>query len=151
VKFGELKHALSETIRQGDIGIPVALRVNCQFGDRSHEVIDGALIASQLAETAFSEVAPARLHARITSDNRQLTLLASYALGQTLLLTTTAVDGARSEVDLLVVGNHGIIRLEGSEFFEPDGTPSPSTDIATRWKAAIERSLSSQQAVDMPA
>ncbi len=147
MNFQELEHALSETLRVGDVGVPVALRVNCQFGDRSVNVVEGALVASRLAEMAFSDVKPARLHARATSDNRQLTVLASYPLGQTLFLTTTAIDGARSEVDLLLIGNHGIIRLEGGELFEPESSDA-STSESARWKIAIEQSLHERSVVE---
>ncbi|MGE3316675.1 MAG: hypothetical protein AB7O26_16280 [Planctomycetaceae bacterium] len=147
MNFRELERAVSETIRQGEIGIPVALRLNCQFGDRSVDVIEGAIMALHLAETAFAEDRPARLHARRTSDGRQLTVLASYRLGQTFFLTTTAIDGVRESLDLLLVGNHGIVRLEGGELFVPESADGSFSDPGG-WKSAIERSLREQGAVE---
>jgi hypothetical protein len=149
VNLRELAHALYDTIRQGEIGIPVALRVSAQFGDRSIDVVQGAILVTQLAETAFSESLPARLHARSTSDRRQLTVLASYRLGQSCFVTTTAIDGAGSTLDLLLIGNHGIVRLEGRELFDPEGGDSSLSDYGQVWKSAIEQSLSDGRAVEI--
>jgi hypothetical protein len=146
VNFAELSQSLLDTIRTGDIGVPVALRVTSQFGNRSVSVIDGAVAATQLAVAAFSEEKPKRLHARAAADDFQLTLLVEYPLGQTFFLTTTAIDGARSAIDLLLIGNHGIVRLEGGELFDPVEGPAPGR--GEEWKAAIESSLRSNQAVD---
>lgn len=144
MNFEELRHSLLETIRTGDIGVPVALRVTSQFGNRAINVIDGAIAAAQLAVVAFSEERPSRLHARKAADDRQLTLLVEYPLGQTFFLTTTAIDGSPSALDLLLIGNHGIVRLEGGELFEPVASPPP---VSEEWRKAIESSLHSNQAV----
>lgn len=145
--LAELEWALLETIRQGEIGVPVALRVNCQFGDRLTSALAGAVSLTHLVQTAFSESAPARLHARTTSDYRQLTVLASFPLGQTFFLTTTAIDGAPPAFDLLLSGNHGIVRLEGGDLFDSVSSTEVSVD-QSGWKTTIERSLREQRAVE---
>jgi hypothetical protein len=92
-----------------------------------------------LAETVFSQ-APSRLTARTRSETpRQWNLLCDYSGGQTAQLTLGCGAIASSTLHLLLVGNHGVVRLEGAEMF--DETSLSATDEETnRWQQAVTSS-----------
>ncbi|HUG90850.1 MAG TPA: hypothetical protein VML55_08460 [Planctomycetaceae bacterium] len=127
----DLARALDGAVAAGRIGTPVALRVHAVLPAGGDLVAALAALMRRLAEPLFGP--PGRLTARRDADERQLHALASYPSGPTVLVTLAATRSRDPSLELLVVGNHGVIRLEGGECFA--GLP-PSADAGA---AEVER------------
>lgn len=146
--FDDLSRAVTAALETGKIGTPVAMRLYVRCADDS---IDPAAVlnaAASLAGAIFS-ASPQNLTARFSEDRRQLNVLLGYADGQTLLLSVIG-DVAGDGCDLLLIGNHGIVRLEGGELFdavEPDSvSPDGETD---RWQQLIAQSLATGEVIEL--
>lgn len=135
----ELQQTLKKAVDCGKIGVPVALRMHLQMADATAELY---ALVSQSLEMAFANFRADewRLMARRDPTGRQLNLLLDNRGGQTVLLTVGKGSAVENRLDLLLIGNHGIVRLEGAEFFEP--TKSPTTPTIARWREFVEASLS---------
>ena len=149
----ELHAALAESLAHGTAGVPVALRIHLQYSDPRTDLFRGWAAALGMAETAFSNTRLTKLFAQRESNGGQLNVLVTYSGGQTLLVTSGRGSAARPSLDLVLVANRGIVRLEGEEFFEPDEFDPDHVDPIGRhqdhWHAAIERSLREHAAVDV--
>jgi hypothetical protein len=121
VTLDDLARTLGEAVATGRIGTPVALRVHAVLLDENGDPAGVfACLMRRLAEPLFG--APERLAARGDSAGRILDVLVSYAAGWTALLTLGRMPsppgrGMAPRLDLLVVGNRGVLRLEGGECF----------------------------------
>ena len=143
--FDDLQKTLATTIATEKIGTPVALRLLVHIADLS--VVPAALLAivALWGESIFT-ASPAKLTARCTADGRQHNVLLNYAGGQTLLLNI--FRGSTSDcLQLLLVGNHGVVRLEGGELFDPAGMQA--VDESQQWENPLARSLAEKNAVNL--
>lgn len=145
--FEDLQKTLATAIATEKIGTPVALRLHVHLADLS--ILPVALLATVAlwGESIFS-ASPAKLTARCTEDDRQYNVLLQYAGGQTLLFNV--VSGSTNDsLQLLLIGNHGVVRLEGGELFDPAGM-QPANDVDD-WKKPLARSLAEKIAVNLDA
>lgn len=135
----DLERTLTDALSTEKIGTPVALRLHLQLADPAANLAQATAALMGLAETVFSQ-APSRLTARTRDETpRQWNLLCDYADGQTAQLTLGCGATASSTLHLLLVGNHGVVRLEGAELF--DETSLSATDEETnRWQQAVTSS-----------
>jgi hypothetical protein len=111
-----LRNALTAAIATGKIGTPVALRVHAIVASDSFNPAAALDAVIGLADTTFSSK-PQRLTARSGGAGKQWNVLMNYAGGQTLSFSIASSPdrSAGNCLHLLLIGNHGIIRLEGAE------------------------------------
>ena len=141
----DLQKAVSEALASGQIGTPVSLRAHWQLADPNADLVKALAIILRVAEPAFSRV-PDRLTARRGPDERQIHVLLHYADGKTALITLGRGSVQGESLHWLLIGNHGIMRLEGAEMFEATG-PLAETGDVDRFRAAIDRSVQSRASV----
>ncbi len=142
--FNDLRRTLSEALSTGKIGTPVAIRMHVQLADSNVDPLMLLATAMQTVEQVFS-ARPARLMARENADGRQFNVLLNYAGGETVMLTVGRGSAKTASLNLLLIGNHGVIRLEGAELFE--ATAADFTADVDPWKSPIEQSLERNEAV----
>jgi len=141
VTLAELRQTLDDALGGGSVGVPVAARIHCQLDDPQCDLLAGLASLLALAEGALSPERAARLFARHSDDPRQLSVLVSYSSGQTSFVTIGCGAAAEPALHLLLVGNRGVVRLEGAEQFDPAGGPPTRGDDLKRWRRPVERSL----------
>jgi hypothetical protein len=141
----DLQTALSDTLATGKIGTPVSLRLHLQLTEPDADLFAAMSAVMQMIEPVFSS-SSARLRARQDADARQLNVLLDYTNGETVLLTLGRGCAKQPSLNLLVVGNHGVVRLEGGEMIEESAGSTTSSD-GTHWKHVVETSLASGSAV----
>ena len=144
--LNELNNTLSETVSSGKIGTPVSLRIHLQLSDSQVDLVE-ALAALMRVSLPLFQTNARRLMARRDSGQRQLTALFSLAGGQTVLVTVGRGAVDNGSLHLLLIGNHGTVRLEGSEQFDEESLVFP--DGPNPWKSPIEESLSRQSSVEL--
>ncbi|MEX1229505.1 MAG: hypothetical protein WEB58_04655 [Planctomycetaceae bacterium] len=142
-----LQRSVEQTVRDGRLGTIVSLRVLMSAGDRPIEQLAGWLTWS---ETVFG-CETGKVFASTDRGGRQLSVLVSLSSGATLSLTAItyppASDTPAHTLQLLLIGQHGIARLQGGDDIDP--TLSPTIDSSSKWMKAIEQSVRSQTAVEV--
>ena len=137
--YGELTRALSDLLRRGEIGTPVSLRMFLHLPEPNADLDSAVATLMRLAASVFPcEVAD--LAARLDSEERQLNILIRMSDGRTVSLTVVRGGVTTVPLNLLLIGNHGIVRLEGGDAmlpFSPEEIPE-DTDC---WKKRIHAAL----------
>lgn len=143
--FDDLNNALSDVVASGKIGTPVSLRIHLQIPDATESVNS---ILAKIIHFGQSIVAgtPSSLVARKNTRQSQLNVILSCAGGQTILATVGSGSSNRMHMQLLLIGNHGIVKLEGEDQLEAL-TPFHKDETA-RWESAINQSI--QEAAQIP-
>jgi hypothetical protein len=153
VTLEQLRRALSNSLTDESVGIPVALRICLPISDPQTNLLQCWNAALDLADAAFENLRPARLYAQRESNGRQLSVLVTCRGGQTLSVTTGRGLMDKPSLDLVLVGNRGIVRLEGGECLDQEcllqNRSSHGSGHYNPWHLAIERSLREQNAVDV--
>ncbi len=144
--FDELNQTLTEARAGGKIGVPVSLRLHLQLSNPQADLMAALLAVIQMARPLFG-AEPSKLMARGDSTGPQLNVLATFTGGQTLLLTLGRGAVERATLDLLLVGNHGLIRSEGAELFAEPVFTVPET--VGQWKSWVDKSLRQNVSVDL--
>jgi hypothetical protein len=142
----ELRNALRQALETGKIGVPVSLRLHCQLADREVDLVSALAAVLPLAEDCFS-TAPVSLAATQDAGQRQLNVMLQYAAGSTVFVTVGRGSAVRNRLHLLVVGNHGVVRLEGADAFDA-GNVGTTAD-SQRWRAPVAESLKRREAVSV--
>ena len=114
--FDAVRRALTDALESGKAGTPVALRVSVSLADERVDLAATVESVRRLAAGVFGSEAE-RLRARRDGSGRQLTVLATHAGGQTSFVSVSRVPGGDA-LDVVLVGNRGIVRLEGGESLE---------------------------------
>jgi predicted dehydrogenase len=155
--FDDLSRTVLESVATGKIGTPVSFRLHAMLpevrderrGPENH--VRQQLLAAVAQAAAFAErvlqARPATLLARGDSAGRQLNVLINHAGGQTALITVACTAAPITESHLLVIGTHGVLRLEGAECFTFELSVASADSAA--WQSAIEASLRDQTAVPL--
>ena len=141
--LAELQTALAQALATGKVGTPVNVRLHLQVpaGGRAGDLLS---VAVDLCEPIFGG-RPERLAAMGSDAAHQWNVLLHYGFGQTLSVTAGVGAAKRATIQLLVGGNHGIIRLEGDDL---DDVPAGAD--AERWEAAMRQSSATGEAVQLP-
>jgi hypothetical protein len=126
LNLADLRRTLDRALGSGRVGIPVALRVHLRLERIAGANIDLESAAASLlswGEEVFGS--PPQRVAVSENEGHSLTVLATCAGGQTLHVTVAA--SGRPDLHLLLIGNHGIVRLEGGELLEAFGAIEPAS------------------------
>ena len=135
--FDELQITLTDALASGKIGTPVAARVHLQFPDADADLAAALATVAATFEPILDGLLTT-LRCRQGSDLNQWNLLLQSEKGRTLFVTLGRASVPAATLNLLVIGNHGVIRLEGGEDFEPGGFGDPSQQERQRWAEAVE-------------
>ncbi len=144
----DLTRTLEQALATGRAGTPVAVRWH--LVDRVDASADAASAAVErfAALGALSECLlrqpPASLVASANPSGRHLQVLIRFQSGATGVVTVALVPDGQTRLELLLVGNHGIVRLEGGEQFDTASLPKPP--VADAWIRACRQSLDSHAA-----
>lgn len=129
----ELKSALAQAVATGKLGTPVSARVHVQLAEAACDlpaVVGGVL---QMLSPAFDEP-PARVRARKHPDTGQWNVLLQTATGKTLFVTIGCGSRPVASLELFVLGNHGIIQLQGGDAFAWE----PRDERTVAWTNAVD-------------
>jgi len=146
--FDDLSERIAPAVVSGKIGTPVSLRMHVQLAESRADLVQALANAMHVAESVFA-VEPVTLVARRNSNESQLNVLVSYTHGQVVMLTVGRGSADSSSLHLLLIGNRGVVRLEGSELFDDAGMQSPPD--AAHWQLLVDRSLTEGQPVCLDA
>lgn len=130
----EIQGALSDAMQTGKLGTPVAARV--------HLLVDGEVDIAGAVERIVSMLAPCfeqpptTVRARRHTTRRFTSLLLQSGNGRTIFITLGHAN--RPAFHLLVVGNHGILRLEGGELFETTQFKKTPSELSSRIAESLE-------------
>lgn len=136
------RETLAAAVGTGKIGTVVSLRALLQLPD-ADAALDAA--ASVVLATAGSLVGegPGRLVVRSHASGRQLNLLLRFDSGPIVSASVTCGIVETVELALVVVGNHGVIRLEGAELADEIGLAAEDfADADPQWSEQIHEALS---------
>ena len=111
---------LLEAVATGKIGTVVSVRAMLQLPDESADLKSAASVVLALAARVLGTDA-GQLVTRSHDSGQQLNLLLRLDAGGIQSVTVTRGGVSKLELDLVVVGNHGVIRMEGSELAEEMG------------------------------
>lgn len=133
--FDEVRNALSDAVQTGKLGTPVAARVHLLVDDNEVDVAGAAEKLLTMLTPCFDQP-PATIRARRHDSGRVQSLLMQTRNGQTIFITIGRSD--RSSLHLLVVGNHGIVRLEGGAYFAATQFEGSHSELAARITESCE-------------
>lgn len=139
MNFDEVKGTVLKAVDSGEVGTPVALRLHLQQPPSKSALAARVEALLQLAGDVFG-VTPSKLTARGNAGGKQLSILFEYASGQTLFVTVGSA-AQQATLHLLLVGNHGLIRLEGAELI--GGFTTSAASNSAGWQSKIDESISS--------
>ena len=147
----DLHKTLTDALATGKIGTPVSLRLHLQLADPSTNLATTMAAVMRIAETVF-DIPSATLSAQRDVGERQLNVLIESANGQTVSLTIGRGCTDVATLDLLLVGNHGVVRMDGTEFFDEASleSPVPAADQDGRdWQTPLETCLTTNKVVEI--
>ena len=113
----EIRETLLEAVSTKKIGSPVSLRFNLQLTQTNEKLSAIAATIVSMCQPLF-ELPPSRIFARATNNDRQLSLIGETESGRTCSITVGVGSAKSASLHLLLVGNHGVVRLEGAEMFD---------------------------------
>ena len=142
--LGELEQQLQQTVAEGRIGTPVALRVHLQSAGDGTPVGD-FVYAIFMARSLFGNP-PERVMVR-GDLHQQATALVTYASGATLVVSAGQCSGETSTIQLLLIGNHGIANLEPALF--TGGWPANASIESAHWQESLAESHATGTAVTL--
>jgi hypothetical protein len=142
--FDDLKRTLCSVLETGTIGTPVSMRVHWLISNTPTDVC-AALVSSMNFCVSVMRSSPSTLIARQTSGGTQLNVLVTLENGRTILATVGSGCVDYSVLKLLVIGNHGVVRLEGEGRI--DELLLTHDDEVQRWKTAVDRSLNERKQI----
>ncbi|MBQ18594.1 MAG: hypothetical protein CMJ65_15885 [Planctomycetaceae bacterium] len=136
-----LQETLAAAVGTGKIGTVVSFRALLQLpdGDTALDTAAAAVLAT--AESLVGSE-PGSLSVRRHASGQQLNLLLRFDGGPIASVSVTGGVVDAVELALVVVGNHGVIRLEGAELAEDIGlTAQAFTKADSRWIERIHEAL----------
>ncbi|MEC9008749.1 MAG: hypothetical protein VX311_02235 [Planctomycetota bacterium] len=140
--IAQLEETLGEAVTTGKIGTVVSVRALLHLPDEQADLETAASVVLGLAGRVIGSDA-GRLVTRGQESGRQLNLLMRLDAGGILSVSVTRGSSSQVELVLVVVGNHGVIRLEGAELAEEMGLSGESFgDPDDSWLELISRSAS---------
>ncbi|HAB12127.1 MAG TPA: hypothetical protein DCE47_10600 [Planctomycetaceae bacterium] len=124
-----LEETLAEAVATGKLGSVVSVRAMLHLpGEESDLETAASVVLSLSGRLVGSETGS--LVARGHGSGRQLNLLLRLDAGPIVSLSLTRGSVDQLELALVVVGNHGVIRLEGAELAEEIGLSAEAFAVA---------------------
>ena len=117
MNFDELRSALKCALETGRIGQPVAVRLHLRVGTGRATPEQLLVGLAPVVADVFGD-SHQRVLARSNADFGQVSLLLEYDSGATALTTVVALGDAAPCLQVILIGNHGVMRLEGGTDFE---------------------------------
>lgn len=142
--FDDLKRTLCSVLETRKIGTPVSMRVHWQMPKTSTDVC-AALASSMNLCHSVMRGSPSTLIARQAFGGTQLNVLVTLENGRTILATVGSGRVNYSVLKLLLIGNHGVVRLEGESRI--DERLLTHDDELQQWKTAVARSLKERKQI----
>lgn len=141
----ELQKSLLSEATGGRIGVPLSLRASIQLADADTDLV---LVATDLLQFAGELLSghPSRLMAKSDAQTRQINALVEFDKGQTATITVGRGSVAHDEAQAILVGNHGIARLEGGELFEYGVRAENPNQL--EWRRRLELCLKTGEPVE---
>jgi len=143
----ELHSALDDALKAGEIGVPVSLRLHVQLAAADTDAVGLLSALMPLAERAFGSQ-PQRLMVRRCENADQLSVLFDYAGGQTCFVTAGKGCTKHSSLQLVLFGNHGVVRLEEGQLVEPESFRE--TGDAKRLRELIDQCVAGAEPIVIP-
>ena len=140
-----LKKSVQSVLEKERIGSPVFLRCVLHVAGESANLLPSAAEVVALANTWIPS-APARVYAQGDANGTQITLMVHYVSGQMALLSVNRVD-VDTAIDLMLVGNKGVIYHETPVGRHYLNAIAPEFDDTGELTEAITRSLESGQPI----
>ena len=109
-----LEETLAQAVATGKIGTVVSVRALLHLPDETADLESAAAVLLALAGRLLGSDAGS-LVTRGHESGRQLNLLLRLDAGGIVSASVTRGCASQLELALVVVGNHGVIRLEGAE------------------------------------
>lgn len=136
----ELTRTLSETLQTGKIGIPVSARIRITSSATTEQLLPAVmtLLSSVWEEKHLT------LRATQHKTGLQTDLQLHLESGPTISISLIQ-NSPQESCRFLLIGNHGVIRLEGEDDF--DFTPNPDSAPQEIWNQLLQKSLSTGQPV----
>lgn len=144
--LSELETSVRQALETGHIGVPLSLKVWLHRPGGSAEAAECLVRLIQRFVPMLRD-APTTLLATRIHDQTCSQILLTGRLGRTALLLVSTPPAGAARVQLLMVGNHGILELSGdSSLSDEPLVVSPDT---AAWRDAIEASHRTGQSVDV--
>ena len=149
----DVRESLAAALKGGQLGTPCSLRARLQMAQPAADLLRSQEALATLA-APWLPAGVMTLYARRAAADQELSVLAVHERGPTVFLTAGRGAARGSTLDVLLVGNHGIARLEGADCLDADAWAEAVEATAVQhpewwkaWRAAIEESLRTQQPV----
>ena len=142
-----LKKSVQSVLEKDRIGSPVFLRCVLHIADKSADLLASVGVVTALANEWIPS-SPARVYAQGDADSTQVTVVVHYVAGQMALLGTDKVD-IETAIDIMLVGNRGVIYYETPVGRYYQNAILPELDGIGELTAAIAQSLESGQPVEL--
>ena len=142
-----LKKSVQSVLERERIGSPVFLRCVVHVADDSMDLLSSVGAVTALANEWLPS-SPKRVYAQGHVDSIQVTVMVHYAGGQMALLSIDRVD-IETAVDIMLVGNRGVIYHETPVGRHYQNAILPELDGTVGLTAAIAQSLESGQPVEL--
>ncbi|HAA49797.1 MAG TPA: hypothetical protein DCE43_08760 [Planctomycetaceae bacterium] len=123
--IAQLEETLGEAVTTGKIGTVVSIRALLHLPGEQADLETAASVVLGLAGRLIGSDSGS-LVTRGQESGRQLNLLVGLDVGGILSVSVTRGSSSQVELVLVVVGNHGVIRLEGAELAEEMGLSEES-------------------------
>ena len=142
-----LKKSVQSVLERERIGSPVFLRCVVHVADDSVDLLSLVGAVTALANEWLPS-SPKRVYAQGHVDSIQVTVMVHYVGGQMALLSIDRVD-IETAVDIMLVGNRGVIYHETPVGRHYQNAILPELDGTVGLTAAIAQSLESGQPVEL--
>lgn len=142
-----LKKSVQSVLEKDRIGSPVFLRCVLHIADAGGNLLaPGAEVAALANEWIPSQ--PVHVYAQGDAGSTQVTIMIHYVGGQMALLSVNRVD-VQTAVDIMLVGNKGVIYHETPIGRHYSNAISPELDGSDELAAAIAQSLETGQPITL--
>ncbi len=142
-----LKKSVQSVLEKDRIGSPVFLRCVLHLADESADLLSSIGVVTALTNEWIPSP-PERVYAQGHVDNTQVTVMVHYVGGQMALLSVDK-DDIETAIDIMLVGNKGVIYHETPIGRHYQNAIPPELDGTGELTAAIAQSLESGQPVEL--
>ena len=142
-----LKKSVQSVLEKERIGSPVFLRCVLHIADGDEDLLSPVAEVAALANEWIPSQ-PSHVYAQGDAGSTQVTVMVHYVGGQMALLSVNRVD-TQTAVDIMLVGNKGVIYHETPIGRHYSNAVPPELDGSGELGAAITQSLESGQPITL--